>query len=175
MVYEWKEISRKKICGKYGRNLESVHFAFEDGSQHEFYIKKDNNPVFILALTEDNHVIITKQFRPGPNAIVLGLPGGEIDAGESPKEAAERELLEETGYTGTLSFVAESHLCGYSTSKRYTFIAKNCKKITEQNLDNNEDIELLFLPLHEFHATLSSGKILETDIAYLGLDYLKLL
>ncbi|PID52395.1 MAG: ADP-ribose pyrophosphatase [Candidatus Moraniibacteriota bacterium] len=175
MVYKWKEISRKNICSKYGRGIEKVYFEFSDKSKNEFYIKKENNPVFILAITQDNHIIITKQFRPGPNDIVFGLPGGEIDAGESPEEAAKRELLEETGHTGTIAFVTESHLCGYSTSKRYTFVAKNCQKITEQKLDKNEDIEVLFPTVDEFRTLLSSGKILETDIAYLGLDYLKLL
>ncbi|MEN8252708.1 MAG: NUDIX hydrolase, partial [Patescibacteria group bacterium] len=161
---------------KYGRGVESVYFKFQDGSKHEFYIKQEKNPVFILALTENNEVILTKQFRPGPKKIFMGLPGGEIDKGETPEEAATRELLEETGYgDGDIKLAEKTHLCGYSTSQRYTFVATNCKHIKEQELDSNEEIDISLTSTKEFRKLLQTGKILETDIGYLGLDYLNLL
>jgi ADP-ribose pyrophosphatase len=56
--------------------------------------------VNVLALTDDRRVVLLRQFRPGINKVCLEIPGGIIDPGEDPCEAAARELAEETGYTG---------------------------------------------------------------------------
>jgi ADP-ribose pyrophosphatase len=63
--------------------------------------------VAILAKTADDKLLITREYRHPTGKWILGCPGGRIDPGESPLEAAERELLEETGYRGK-----KSHLLG---------------------------------------------------------------
>jgi ADP-ribose pyrophosphatase len=175
MVYQWRELSRKKLCGKYGRNLESVQFKFEDDTIHEFIIKKEGNPVCVVALTDDNQVILAKQFRPGPKKVLLELPGGGVESDETPKDAITRELLEETGYEGNVKFVTRVYGCGYSTLHRYVFVATNCKQISEQKLDKNEDVEVVLLSLEDFRKHLHTGNMTDTETAYLGLDYLNLL
>ncbi|WP_203651390.1 NUDIX hydrolase [Secundilactobacillus yichangensis] len=54
--------------------------------------------ITILALTDDQQVVITSEYRVGINADSLSLPAGIINPGESPEEAAKREFQEETGY-----------------------------------------------------------------------------
>ncbi len=54
----------------------------------------------VLARTKEGLLIINKEYRHPTHAWVLGCPGGRIDTGESPLDAAKRELLEETGYSG---------------------------------------------------------------------------
>lgn len=175
MVYQWKEVSREMMCGKYGRNLESVQFEFEDGSEHEFIIKKEGNPVCVLAITDENEVILAKQFRPGPKKVLAELPGGGKDDGETPGRAIARELLEETGYVGEIQFVTQVYSCGYSTMHRYAFVATNCKRVSEPKLDPNEEIEVVLLSLEDFRKQLRTGDMTDTETAYLGLDYLNLL
>ncbi len=175
MVYKWKEVSREIMCGKYGRNLESVQFEFEDGSEHEFIIKKEGDPVCVLALTDKNEVILVKQFRPGPKKILLELPGGGKNDDETPDGAIARELLEETGYAGDIEFVTRVYDCGYSTLHRYAFVATNCKRVSEPKLDPNEDIEVLLLSMEDFRKQLRTGNMTDVETAYLGLDYLELL
>lgn len=48
-------------------------------------------------------IILQKQFRPPINAVTIEVPAGLVDAGETPEEAAIRELKEETGYVGVVS------------------------------------------------------------------------
>jgi ADP-ribose pyrophosphatase len=54
----------------------------------------------VVALTDDGRGLIVRQYRPAVEHHTLELPSGLVDAGESPLEAARRELLEETGYEG---------------------------------------------------------------------------
>ena len=75
--------------------------------EEEFYISNEGPSTAVFALTTSNQVILARQFRPGPNAVLDELPGGAIEGGETPEQAGERELLEETGYRGKVEKVSE--------------------------------------------------------------------
>ena len=141
----------------------------------DFDIKQEGPVVCILALTKDNNVILAKQFRPGPEKVLLELPGGAVDPGETPEQSAKREFLEETGYTGNFQFVGTSLDCAYSTMIRYNFVATDCYRKREQNLEDNEFAEVIEMPLADFRKHLRSGQLTDIETGYLGLDYLKLL
>jgi ADP-ribose pyrophosphatase len=172
---KWERKSTEIVFSKYGRAIEKRDYLLPDGRLADYYVLKSGSPVCILALTEKNEVILAKQFRVGPEELIMELPGGRIEEGEDPKEAAERELLEETGYKGEMEFVTRCLDCGYNTIDRHCFVAKNCQKISEQKLDENEFIEIKTLPLNEFRELIRSGRLTDVEVAYLGLDYLGLL
>lgn len=173
---EWKELSREVLFkSEYGRTLEDVVYAMPDGRQEHFHVKREGDSAVVLALTSDNLVILVRQFRPGKGAVLTELPGGGIKAGQSPEDAARAELLEETGYAGTLQFVAESWPDGYSTRKSFVFVATDCAKVAEPALDQNEFLETVLMPLAEFRAHLRTGKLTDVDAGYLGLDFFGLL
>lgn len=174
-ITKWEEISRELAFQKYNRRIEKVIFRLPDGKESDFYIKKEGPAVGILALTKNNEVILVKQFRPGPNEILDELPGGYVDKEETPEQAAERELLEETGYKGKAQLVAEAFDCAYSTMKRYCVVVTDCEKIAEQKLDQTEFSQVIIVSLDDFKAVLRSGKNTDIEVAFLGLDYLKLL
>jgi ADP-ribose pyrophosphatase len=74
-------------------------YRMPDGSVSEWDIHLPSfTTVAVLALTDDDRVVLVRQFRPGPGQVLMELPGGVVDPGESPVEAARRELLEESGY-----------------------------------------------------------------------------
>lgn len=142
----------------------------------DFEVKKEGNCVCVLALTPDKKVILAKQLRPGPGKVLLELPGGgSNDQDKSPLHAIERELLEETGYSGSLVQIGSSWDCGYSTRYRHHFVATNCTKIKEPENNPQEPIDVVLVPLQKFIEQLHSGELTDSDTAYRGLEYLGLL
>ena len=80
-------------------NVERVTYPQMQEAQSEPYYRI-NSPdgVIVLAITDQNQIILVRQFRPALSKYTLEFPAGGIDPGETPAEAAARELPEETGY-----------------------------------------------------------------------------
>ncbi|MDX1535897.1 MAG: NUDIX hydrolase [Candidatus Spechtbacterales bacterium] len=171
---DWKKINEKTIRKGFRSLIERV-FELPDGNIAYFDIKKEGPAVCIVPLTKDNEVILFKQFRPGPEKVLLELPGGGFENRESPKQAATRELLEETGYVGNLQLVCVSWDDAYSTMIRYNFVATNCQKQQDPSLDEGEFGEVVKLSLEKFREHIRTGELTDIESAYLGLDYLHLL
>jgi len=121
-----------------------------DGSKHIFEKLKRPDTVAILPITEDGKIIIAFQEQPY-KAPFIGTPGGRVDEGEDILEAAKRELLEETGYEAKewILYDAVQPISKVEWAI-YTFIAKGCKKVTEQNLDGAEKIDIKLISFDEF-------------------------
>jgi ADP-ribose pyrophosphatase len=175
-IKKWKELSRKVVFQKYGRKIEKVIFELPDGIKEEFYIKNEGVGVNTLALTPDNKIILFKLFRPGPNEIIYEIPGGIVEKNEMPKKAAERELLEETGFRGEVHFVVKVYKCSYSSMTKNCYAVVNCKKIREPKVNHIEKFaEIIFVSVGEFKEILKTGRLTDIDVGYLCLDYLHLL
>jgi 8-oxo-dGTP pyrophosphatase MutT (NUDIX family) len=69
-----------------------------DASIHEFYRLQCPDWAQIIPVTEQNEVVMVRQFRHGSSELSLEIPAGMVDPGEAPIAAAARECLEETGY-----------------------------------------------------------------------------
>lgn len=172
---EWKKIDEKFIKKDGWQKLIMRRFVLPNGKKENFEIKKEKDAVCALSITKDNVVLLVKQFRPGPEKVLLELPGGCVDKNEKPLTAIKRELLEETGYVGDVKFVQTILDCGYTTRIRHCFVATNCCKIQEPKTDETEFIEVVKMPLKDFREHLRGGQLTDVDVGYIGLDYLKLL
>lgn len=150
-------------------------YQFPNEQVGDFFIKKEGPVICILALSVKQNIVLVKQFRPGPEEILLELPGGCMNEDESPEDAARREFLEETGYTGDFQFIGTSLDCAYSTRIRYNFVATQCYKVGNKQPDDTEFIEVIEMPLEDFRNHLRSGKLTDIETGYLGLDFLGLL
>ncbi|MGW3349650.1 NUDIX hydrolase [Nonomuraea rubra] len=133
--------------------------------------------VAIVALTEDEQVVLARQYRPGPGRVLLELPGGNAGGDEPVEVAAARELLEETGYEAvTLEVVMQTYLASYASHRRYAVFARGCRKVDEPALDGGEFIETVLMPLGGFVQHVLGGQLTDADAAFAGLTaggYLK--
>lgn len=155
--------------------VEARTYQFPNGETGVIHVRAINPAVCILARTEDGRFLVVEQFRPGPNRVLSELPGGFIETGEDPAHAAARELAEETGYAGELELITECFDDAYSTMVRYCFIAVNCRKIGEQQLDPGEFITVRTIDRDELLRIVRSGQMTDVEVAMLGLDKLGLL
>ena len=117
--------------------------------------------VVIFALTKKKEVILEKIYRVPLESFIIELPAGLSDKkGESEKETAKRELLEETGYSvKKLKSVFEFPLDpGSSSNKAILFFAPDVEYVGERKIDEGEEIEVLKVPLKKLSKFLGKGQ-----------------
>lgn len=170
---KWQKISEKPLNSNYRKIARRV-FRHPDGKEVDYDVLLENDTVCVFALTADKKVILARQFRTGPEKVLDELPGGQIEKGQTPEEAVQGELLEETGYSGKLEFIGKTISDAYSTRTRYHFVATNCQKISEPQNDKNEFTELVLKNLDSFRQQLKKGELTDALTAYMSLIHLRL-
>jgi len=158
----WEKSTKQNIFKNKIFNLNSIScYNKKKDIHHDFYILDTMDWVNIVATTKDNQFIMVKQHRLGTDKITIETPGGLIDSGESPEVSAVRELQEETGYKATkihlLSKLAVNP--AILSNHIYFFFAENCTKISGQNLDDAEDIEILLFSKDKIKEMIKKSEI----------------
>jgi len=154
-------------------NIESYDCYLNNGSKitREKILKgnTDGSAVIILAMTENKEFILAIEPRVFTKETVdIGLPAGYIEENEQPIESAKRELLEETGYEAEKiiplgSFYQDQ---GCSSAYNHYFLATKCKKVKEQNLDNDEFIKYVLVFYDELMWLVNNDYIKGLNSAY---------
>ena len=116
--------------------------------------------VVIIPLLDNGELVLERQFRYPLHRDFYELPAGKIDSGEDPLVCAQRELLEETGYTAkSWRYLATLHPCiGYSNEKLIYYLAQELT-FEGANLDDGEYLEIFTLPPAEALEWVKEGKI----------------
>ena len=140
----------------------------------DYYVLEYPNWVNMVALTEEGEFILVRQYRHAVGEEVLEIPGGVIDEGETALEAAHRELLEETGYVFEETLQLNSLFPNPATANNttFTFLMKGGRKIQEQHLDPQEELDVLIVTPSELLRLLRSnqfGQALHTAALFYAL------
>lgn len=131
------------------------------GDRRTFSVISSPDWVNVIALTADDRVVLVRQYRHGTDALTVEIPGGMIDPGEAPLEAAQRELLEETGYTAArwLELGSVQPNPAIQNNTCYTLLALDAAQTEAQRLDPGEAIDVFTAPLAELSDRISAGEI----------------
>jgi 8-oxo-dGTP pyrophosphatase MutT (NUDIX family) len=125
-----------------------------------YYIFEYPTWVNVVALTQDHHVVLVRQYRHGVQQTVLELPSGTVEATDiSPLAAIQRELLEETGYTGAV--VVETGRLSPNAANHanwtYCFLATGVEQVAEPVPEEAECVETVLMPLADVVRLASQG------------------
>lgn len=128
----------------------------------DYFVSVRAEVAMAVALTEDRQLILVRQYKHGAQKITIEIPAGTFDpAQETAAQAAQRELLEETGYAGAEA----EHLVTLidnptkDTNSISIWLVQNCRQVAGQNLDPNEEIEVMLVPLPQARHMVLSGQI----------------
>lgn len=107
-----------------------------------YYVLEYADWISVLALDADGHAIVVEEYRHGAGIVAVGTIGGGVERGEVPIDAAARELREETGYEAgeIVALGATWANFGNHTNRVHHFLARDCVRVAEQELDDSEAI-----------------------------------
>ena len=150
---KWEIIKDKKVYETPIFSLHEKKVLPDAGSDAaNFYVLEAPEWINVIALTDENDIVLVEQYRHGVDESTLEIPGGMVDAGEEPIEAAKRELLEETGFEAgrweTLGKASSNP--AILSNFTHLYRATDCKKTAPQQTDGHEDIKVHTMPLSEF-------------------------
>lgn len=158
----WKTKSSEYLVKRPWLTARKDHVVLPDGHENpEHWVIEYSDWINVIAITAEGEFVFERQYRHGLGIVEYEICAGVIEKGETPIEAAKRELLEETGYCGgkwSLEMVTcqNPSVCSNLT---YCFIARGVELASDQNLDYTEDISVHLLSAKEVHSLLKADKL----------------
>ncbi|WP_102274681.1 NUDIX hydrolase [Cytobacillus massiliigabonensis] len=166
---EEKTLHTEKIFTGKVISLQVEDVELPNGNTSKREIIKHPGAVAILALTDDDKIIMVEQYRKALEKTIIEIPAGKLEHGEDPVACAKRELEEETGYgckemEWLISFYTSP---GFADEIVHLYIAKGLsKKENAASLDEDEFVNLMEITLEEAETYLKEQKIYDAKTAY---------
>ena len=141
-------------------SVERDRLREENGSEIVREVVRHAGGAGCLPLFDDGRVALVKQYRHPARRELLEIPAGRIEAGETPVECAAREVEQEIGFrVGRIEPLADFYSTpGFCEERLYVYLATELEQ-AEQNLDHDEFVEIVYLPLNEAVAMAERGEI----------------
>lgn len=135
----------------------------ENGKEALREVVHHSGGVTIIPITEENEIIMVKQYRYPHHKALLEIPAGKLEKGESHYDAGKRELLEETGcICSEYEFLGEVlPTPAYVTEVIYMYMARGLK-FSKQNLDSDEFLDVVRIPIEKAVQMVMNGEITDS-------------
>ncbi len=164
----WETISSEYLFRRPWLTVRHDKVRLPDGRINpEFYVLEYPDWVNIIAITADGEFVMERQYRHGLDKTCYELAAGVVEDGETPLEAARRELEEETGYGGGewKELMLISGNPSTTSNLTHCFLAVGVEKVSAQHLDSTEDLCVCLLALDQVRQLLVSDKIRQSLMA----------
>ncbi len=131
------------------------------GGSHPFYRIDSADWVNIVPITADGDIVMVKQFRHGLDGFTIETPGGLVDPGETPMEAAGRELLEETGYRAAeiVPLGAVNPNPALFGNRLHTFLGRDVEWVEEVRNESTEETHVEVVSPGELRRLIRAGDV----------------
>jgi ADP-ribose pyrophosphatase len=162
MIKKWELIRSERLSSnRVFSTRKDTSLSPVTGKKHDFYVIEAPDWINIVAVTDNDDVLLIRQYRHGIGAVTIEIPGGVIDSGETPLEAAKRELLEETGFVSdNWSLIGEViPNPAIQNNRCYTFLAESSRKVRDPQFDTTEYIVTFTAPVSQIPKMIS-GKMI---------------
>jgi ADP-ribose pyrophosphatase len=161
-VKPWRRVETERLRSCRVFHLDRVRYAPPDGREpKDTFVIDAPDWINVVPVTPDGRVVLVRQFRFGIDAPTLEIPGGMCDGGEDPRDAALRELREETGYRADelvdLGWVHPNP--AIQTNRCHTFLAHGVVRVGDPEPDGDESFEIVTVPQGEIAALVRDGTI----------------
>lgn len=159
-ILPWRTIATEYLIRRPWLTARRDEVELPNGKVYdEYYVLEYPDWVNMIAVTTDGQVLLERQWRQALGEISTEIPAGVIEQGESPLAAAQRELAEETGYTGgqwteLLTLAPNSSTMN---NRCHCFLAQGVSLTEAQHLDETEDLQVMLTPEAEVFEMLKRG------------------
>lgn len=171
MNFEEKTLNSKEIFSGRIIKVRLDKVSLPDGRQSSREVVEHAEAVAIIAVDEEKNVLLVRQYRKPVEELLLEIPAGIMEKGEEPLFTAQRELAEETGFRAEkwkkiASFYTTP---GFSNEKIHLYMASDLKA-GETNLDEDEFIEIVKMPIEDAYNSIFQGQIVDAK-SIIGIQY----
>jgi len=133
----------------------------------EYYVLEYPDWVNTIAITSGGEFLLVRQYRHALGRTSFELCAGVMERGETPEQAARRELMEETGYAGGrwTELMQVSPNASTNNNITHCFVAEGVEKVTDQHLDETEYVEFYTFSRAEVYEMLCRGEFVQALMA----------
>lgn len=167
-IEKWRTTSTEYLIRRPWLTARKDTVKFPDGRiNDEYYVLEYPSWVNVIAITDSEEFVMVEQYRHAIGEIFIELCAGVVEPGEEPLRAAQRELLEETGYTGGQWTLLNKICQNPSTCNNYTYcyLAQGVQKTDSQHLDPTEDLTVKLLSRKDVYNMLCKDQIKQALMA----------
>jgi ADP-ribose pyrophosphatase len=175
--FEEKTVSTEQIFKGKIISVQVDEVELPNGKLSKREIVRHPGAVGLIALTDDNKIVMVEQFRKPLERSLLEIPAGKLEPGENPDVTAERELEEETGYrAGNMEYISSFYTSpGFANEIIHLYLATELEKVENPaEADDDEFVELVELSLEESLVCIENDRIYDAKTIF-AIQYLQLM